>query len=84
MGRGKRSVGSAKTPWDNLKGDGKAVLSDLNKSHGRKERESRIQLVDNPSTYSWEKYVWWAWRVGCGIDIGLILMAIYSKCVGWI
>lgn len=85
-----------KTPWENMKGGNSHFIKNLNKSSGRLNREERVNslmskelkgegLVNLDELVSpWEKIFWWAWRIGVGIDVGLILMAIYSKLVGWI
>jgi hypothetical protein len=77
-------MGRGKTPWENMDGHD-SVLKNLNKSPRRRERESRTPIEEEVEPIkTWNKIFWWTWRVGLGIDVGLILMVIYSYLVGWI
>ncbi|MBC8435147.1 hypothetical protein H8D91_01450 [archaeon] len=85
-----------KTPWENMHGENSNFIKNLNKSKRRLERESNVEsliyqkegsrnlFLKKELVGNWETVFWWAWRIGLGIDAGLILMAIYSKIVGWI
>ncbi len=85
-----------KTPWENMHGENSSFIKNLNKSSRRIERENRLEslmsrevkgeslLINRELRGVWEIIFWWAWRIGLGIDVGLILMAIYSKMVGGI
>ena len=87
---------SGKTPWDNMRGENSSFLQNLNKSSRRIEREKRVEslmskemigqslIVRRELVGGWETFFWWAWRIGIGIDVGLVAMAIYSKQIGLI
>ena len=85
-----------KTPWENMRGENSTFIRNLNKSSRRLEREKRLEslmsqemtgrslLIRRELMGGWETLFWWAWRIGIGIDLGLIAMAIYSKHIGLI
>ena len=70
-----------KTPWMIFREDAD-ILGRLTMSRGRYLESKTARVLSKPLRGFWEMIFWWVWRVGVGINLGLILIALYYVVFG--